>query len=74
MSCKPAIELSSSLPTKGETYAAPAFAASIACATSKIRVTLTLIKFFTDSSAQASKPSGVHGTLIVADLANLLLV
>ena len=43
MSCKPAIELSSSLPTKGETYAAPAFAASIACDGEKIKVTLTLI-------------------------------
>ena len=66
MSCNPAIELSSSLPTKGETYAAPAFAASIACATSNIRVTFTRIKFLHDSSAHASKPSGVQGTLIVA--------
>ena len=38
----PAIELSSSLPTKGETYLAPAFAARIACASSNIKVGCTL--------------------------------
>ena len=36
----PFTELSSSLPTNGETYVAPALAASIACAASKINVTL----------------------------------
>ena len=69
---KPVIELSSNLPTKGETYAAPAFADRIACATSKIRVTFTLIRSLQDSSAQASKPSGVQGTLIVADFGNFV--
>ena len=39
----PSNELSSTLPTNGEMYVAPAFAASIACAAENIRVTLTLI-------------------------------
>ena len=45
MSSNPAIELSSNLPTNGETYAAPAFADSIACATSKIKVTFPPSKY-----------------------------
>ena len=42
----PLTELSSSLPTNGETYVAPALAASIACAASKINVTLTFVLSF----------------------------
>ena len=40
----PEKELSFNLPTKGETYFAPAFAARIACETEKTRVTFTGIK------------------------------
>ena len=61
----PSKELSSTLPTKGETYAAPALAARIACAAEKINVTLTFI----DSLAkilQAANPPRVQGTLIAS--------
>ena len=67
----PAIELSSSLPTKGDTYLAPAFAANIACASSNINVTLTAINCL-DNSLHTARPSGVQGTLIVACLPNFL--
>ena len=53
-------------------YITPAFAESMACATSNIRVTFTRIKFLHDSSAHASKPSGVQGTFIVAEVGNLV--
>jgi hypothetical protein len=52
----PSNELSSTLPTKGEIYAAPAFAARIACDGENIRVTLTLIFSF-DNSLHAIRPS-----------------
>jgi transaldolase len=68
---RPPKELSSTLPTKGETYVAPALAASIACDTLKIKVTLTLI-LFSDNSLHARRPLGVQGTLIVAHLPNFL--
>ena len=67
----PSKELSSSLPTNGETYVAPALVASIACATENIKVTLTLIPS-EDNSLHAINPSGVQGTLIVAHLPNFL--
>ena len=60
----PPNELSSTLPTNGETYVAPALAASIACDGENIRVTFTLIKSF-DRTLQAASPPLVHGTLIV---------
>ena len=68
---RPPKELSSTLPTKGETYVAPAFADSIACDGEKISVTFTLIKL-RESSRHAINPSGVQGTLIVACLPNFL--
>ena len=67
---RPEYELSSTLPTNGDTYFAPLFAARIACAGEKIRVTFTLIRSL-ESVLQTRKPSGVQGTLIVADLPNL---
>ena len=67
---KPPNELSSTLPTNGDTYAAPAFAASNACEGENIRVTLTLINFL-DNSLHTARPSGVQGTLIVANSPNL---
>ena len=60
---KPPNELSSTLPTNGDTYAAPDFAASIACDGENIRVTLTLINFL-DNSLHTARPSGVQGTLM----------
>ena len=62
---RPPNELSSTLPTNGETYLAPAFAASIACTGEKINVTFTLTNDL-DSCLHTYNQSGVHGTLIVA--------
>ena len=62
---RPPKELSSTLPTNGDTYAAPAFAASIACEGENTSVTLTLTINFV-SSLHTASPSGVQGTLIVA--------
>ena len=69
---RPPNELSSTLPTNGETYFAPALADSIACDGEKISVTFTLTAG--DSCLQTHRPSGVQGTLIVAFLPNLLQV
>ena len=68
----PLCELSFNLPTKGETYFAPAFAASIACAVENMSVTFTWIRS-RFNSRHAHSPSGVHGTLIVAMLPYLSL-
>ena len=58
---RPPKELSSTLPTKGDMYVAPAFAASIACDGENISVTLTrIINFF--NCLQTASPSGVQGT------------
>ena len=62
---RPPNELSSTLPTNGDTYVAPALAARIACDGENIRVTFTLTNDL-DNCLQTYNPSGVHGTLIVA--------
>ena len=46
---RPPYELSSTLPTNGDTYVAPALAASIACDGENINVTFTLTNFFESS-------------------------
>ena len=66
----PTKELSSTLPTKGETYFAPDLAARIACAAEKIKVTLTFTRSL-ESSLQTYNPSGVKGTLTVHAIPNL---
>ena len=66
----PEKELSSTLPTNGETYFAPDLAARIACAAENIKVTFTFTRS-QESSLQTLNPSGVHGTLIVHALPNL---
>ena len=58
----PSAPRSSSLPTKGEMKAAPAFAASSACATEKQSVTLTRMPSSL-SALQVRRPSTVSGTL-----------
>ena len=67
----PTKELSSTLPTKGETYLAPAFAASIACAAENIKVTFTFTKSL-DNFLHTFNPAGVQGTLTVAFFPNFL--
>ena len=61
---KPSNELSSTLPTNGEIYVAPAFDANIACATEKHSVTFT-VNPSVDNNLHAFSPSTVNGTLIV---------
>ena len=58
---------SSNLPTKGDTYDAPAFDARTACAAEKTSVTFTLIPSRA-SALHAVRPSGERGTLIVVGL------
>ena len=55
---------SSTRPTNGEMYVAPALADRIACEALNIKVTLTLIPR-SESCLQAIRPSLVQGTLIV---------
>ena len=69
INARPSKELSSTLPTNGETYVAPAFDDSIACAAENMSVTFTLT-FCLASSLHALSPSGVQGTLIVTQSPN----
>ena len=62
ISSTPDSEISSSRPTKGDTYAAPALAAKSAWFAVKIRVTLTLIPSAAKTFV-AFKPSAVIGIL-----------
>ena len=59
----PSAPISSNRPINGDIYVAPAFAANIACAALKQRVTLTLIFSF-EKFLHAFKPSTVSGTFI----------
>ena len=60
---RPSIPMSSSLPRNGDTYVAPALAASIACAAEKTSVTFVWIPFAV-SILQALRPSSHIGSLI----------
>ena len=59
----PVMPMSSSLPRKGETYVAPALAASIACAAEKMSVTFVFMPLAV-SSLQATRPSAHMGSFI----------
>ena len=58
----PSLEMSSSRPTKGETYVAPALAANSACPGEKTRVQFVRMPFV-EKWRMALMPSAMQGTL-----------